>query len=68
MTGMPAWGTTHTDAQLWDLVAFMERLPALSAEDYRQLAKRSGDDGHGHEHEESARAEPEGHDPGGHDH
>lgn len=70
MTGMPAWGATHTDAQLWELVAFIERLPALSADDYRRLVERSGDDGHGHDHDHDGPAsmEPDGHESGDHAH
>jgi mono/diheme cytochrome c family protein len=68
MTGMPAWGATHSDAQLWDLVAFLERLPELTAVDYRRLAERSGDNGHGHDHGGPVQTEPEGHEPGGHVH
>lgn len=37
MTGMPAWQYRLTDAQLWDLVAFVRRLPGLSPDDYRAL-------------------------------
>jgi hypothetical protein len=68
MTGMPAWGPTHSDAQLWDLVAFLARLPELTAEDYRRLAEGSADDGHGHDHGGPVQTEPEGHEPGGHAH
>lgn len=35
MTAMPAWGVTHSDAMIWDMVAFIRQLPALSAEDYK---------------------------------
>jgi mono/diheme cytochrome c family protein len=35
MTAMPAWGATHSDAMIWDMVAFIRRLPSLSAEEYR---------------------------------
>ncbi len=31
-TGMPAFGVTHTDEQLWSIVAFVEKLPDLTAE------------------------------------
>ena len=48
MTGMPAWGPTHGDDQLWDLVAFMKRLAELTPEGYRALAAAPGDDGHDH--------------------
>jgi len=51
MTGMPAWGQTHSDAQLWELVAFVERLPSLSPAEYRELAQRGAAHGHDHGHE-----------------
>ena len=43
MTGMPAFGPTHEDAELWDLVAFLGRLPQISADDYRGLRATSGE-------------------------
>lgn len=39
MTGMPAWGVTHDDALLWDVVAFLRKLPELSADQYQELVK-----------------------------
>ncbi len=39
MTGMPAWGVTHSDEQLWDVVAFLQKLPELTAEQYQSLVK-----------------------------
>ncbi len=38
MTGMPAFGPTHTDEDLWAVVAFLGRLPDMSPEDYRAMA------------------------------
>jgi hypothetical protein len=32
MTGMPAWGVTHDDELLWDVVAFVRKLPELTPE------------------------------------
>lgn len=29
MTGMPAWGVTHADEELWDVVAFLQRMPTM---------------------------------------
>lgn len=57
-TGMPAWGVTHSDELLWDVVAFLRKLPDLSPEQYRALVKDAPthdemmqemgvDDGHG---------------------
>jgi mono/diheme cytochrome c family protein len=39
-TGMPAWTATLTDAQIWDTVAFMKRLPQLKPDDYDALERR----------------------------
>jgi mono/diheme cytochrome c family protein len=42
MTGMPAWGTTHTDEEIWDMVALLQKLPTLSPADYRALVAKAG--------------------------
>ncbi len=34
-TAMPAWGKTHDDEAIWNLVAFVEQLPTMSPEQYR---------------------------------
>jgi mono/diheme cytochrome c family protein len=39
MTGMPAWGVTHSDELLWDVVAFLRKLPELTPEQYQTLVK-----------------------------
>lgn len=41
MSGMPAWEFRLTETELWDLVAFMQRLPDLSAPQYAALAART---------------------------
>ena len=56
MTGMPGWGETHDDEALWEITAFLQRLPSLSEAQYTALAqpRTAGgtpvDDGHDHEH------------------
>jgi len=35
MTAMPAWGLTHDDARLWNIVAFLRKLPELTPEQYQ---------------------------------
>ena len=53
MTGMPAFGTTHDDATIWSIVAFLKQLPATNAEAYQRLEQQAGPDemsGHMHEH------------------
>ena len=42
MTGMPAFGVTHTDDEIWAIVAFVSRLPKLSPEQYQALAREAG--------------------------
>jgi len=39
MTGMPAWGVTHQDELLWDVVAFVRKLPQLTPEQYETLVR-----------------------------
>ena len=38
MSAMPAWGKTLDDAAIWDLVAFVRRLPEMTPETYAQLS------------------------------
>ena len=38
-TGMAAWGVTHDDALLWDVVAFLRKLPELTPDQYQALVK-----------------------------
>jgi hypothetical protein len=57
MTAMPAWGTTHSDAAIWNIVAFLQKLPAMSPEQYHSLVGDNtvGDhDGDDTEHESEA--------------
>lgn len=64
LTAMPAWGTTHDDQSIWALVAFVRKLPELSAVQYRTMTANtqgaeSGshdhgtDNGHSHDSEET---------------
>jgi mono/diheme cytochrome c family protein len=39
MTGMPAWGVTHDDELLWDIVAFLQKLPELSPSEYQVIVR-----------------------------
>ncbi len=36
-SGMPAWGQTHDDQRIWAMVAFIQRLPTLTPEQYQIL-------------------------------
>ena len=35
LSAMPAWGKTHNDELIWDMVAFIRALPKLSPEQYK---------------------------------
>ncbi len=39
-SGMPAWGPTHDDERIWAMVAFLQRLPDLNAQQYQILTAR----------------------------
>lgn len=47
MTGMPALGPAHSEGELWALVAFVKRLPQMTAEEYQSFRKH---DSHRHSH------------------
>ena len=44
MSGMPAWGLGHDDATIWNIVAFVTRLPGLSAQHYKDLVAKAPPD------------------------
>ncbi|PEQ12448.1 cytochrome C [Novosphingobium sp. PC22D] len=37
LTAMPAWGKTHDDKLIWDMVAFIQQLPKLSPAQYQEM-------------------------------
>lgn len=39
MSGMAAWGRTHSDTLIWDMVAFLRKFPSLSPAQYGSLVK-----------------------------
>lgn len=45
MSGMPAWKMHLGDDDMWAIVAFMQRLPALSAREYQALHASEPEDG-----------------------
>lgn len=49
MTGMPAFGVTQTDDEIWDLVAFLRRMGKLSPQEYQALVQQAGMKGEEHE-------------------
>lgn len=47
-SGMPAWGPTHDDERIWNMVSFLRRLPELSPEQYQIMTARGSADGGHH--------------------
>jgi mono/diheme cytochrome c family protein len=47
-SGMPAWGPTHDDERIWAMVAFLQRLPELTLEQYQILTAREAGDANQH--------------------
>jgi mono/diheme cytochrome c family protein len=45
-SGMPAWGPTHSDERIWAMVAFLQKLPDMTALQYQVLTRvnQSGED------------------------
>lgn len=41
LTAMPAWGKTHNDELIWDMVAFIRELPRMNAQTYRAAVASS---------------------------
>lgn len=50
MAGMPAFGPTHSDEEIWGIVAFVQQLPQMSPQEYQSWIQQygGGDGGHGH--------------------
>jgi mono/diheme cytochrome c family protein len=47
MTGMPAFGVTHDDDEIWAIVAFLQAMPKITKEEYERMVEGSEDtDGH----------------------
>ena len=80
MSAMPAWGATHDDQAIWGMVAFVEKLPGMTPEQYKTLTgagessgehhHHHGDADHGHDEHGGASETPDaaGHDESGQEH
>jgi mono/diheme cytochrome c family protein len=41
LTAMPAWGKTHTDELIWDMVAFVRQMPKMNPAQYKDVVARA---------------------------
>ncbi|HKC25231.1 MAG TPA: cytochrome c [Thermoanaerobaculia bacterium] len=46
MTGMPAWGPTHKDEEIWHIVAFMRHLPQITGAEKAKLQPPAEEEHH----------------------
>jgi hypothetical protein len=44
MSAMPAWGSSHDDATIWSMVAFLRKLPGLTPAEYRAIVAKAPPD------------------------
>ncbi len=71
-SGMPAWGKSVSDEYVWNMTAFLQELPKLDADQYREMVAHSGghhhdpggahDEGADHDHDHEQGSEADHHD------
>jgi len=44
LTAMPAWGKTHPDPLIWDMVAFLQKMPGMTPEQYKAAIASAPED------------------------
>ena len=59
MSAMPAWGSSHDDATIWSMVAFLQKMPDMTPAQYKDIVAKAppdedmdmgGDHEHAHDH------------------
>jgi len=67
MSAMPAWGLSHDDATIWSIVAFVQKLPAMTPAQYKDIVAKAppdedmdmgGDHDHGEAHDHNGGVSP----------
>ena len=44
LSAMPAWGKTHSDDLIWDMVAFIRQLPKMGPDQYKAAVASAPED------------------------
>jgi mono/diheme cytochrome c family protein len=74
MSAMPAWGGSHDDATIWSMVAFLQKLPGMTPDEYKDIVANAPPDddmpptNHDHHTHSHARQNHAEHDPSASDH
>jgi mono/diheme cytochrome c family protein len=50
MSAMPAWGKTHADDQMWNMTAFIRKMPGMTAAQYQALGGKPPEEDEDHMH------------------
>ncbi|MBS0377194.1 MAG: c-type cytochrome [Proteobacteria bacterium] len=68
MSAMPAWGASHDDQTIWSMVAFVQKLPGMTPEQYHDIVAKAppdddmdmdSDSEHSHSHHAAEGDEPQ---------
>lgn len=62
MSAMPAWGSSHDDATIWNMVAFIRKMPQMTPAEYQQLVGSADSESHEHSHSHGHGGEEHHHD------
>ena len=68
MSAMPAWGMSHDDATIWSMVAFLQKLPGMSPEQYKAIVAKAPPDEDMGTMENATMPAPSAHSHSGHTH
>lgn len=66
MSAMPAWGMSHDDATIWSLVAFLQKLPSMTLDQYKAIVAKAPPDEEMSPRDSEPTPIPHGHAHGGH--
>ena len=68
MSAMPAWGMSHDDATIWSMVAFLQKLPGMTAAQYKEIVAKAPPDEDMGPMDNTTMPPPDGHTHSGHTH
>jgi mono/diheme cytochrome c family protein len=68
MSAMPAWGMSHDDATIWSMVAFLQKMPEMTPEQYKEIVAKAPPDEDMDSMGNAAKPTPNGHAHDSHTH
>jgi len=67
-SAMPAWGASHDDETIWSMVAFLQKLPGMTPDQYKTMVAKAPPDEDMKAIDGTPAPIPHGHAHGGHTH